>query len=942
MQPGEGTEDTKRRVSYRELLPEDPARAAAVRRLVQTLADRDARLITTEGTDASDGAVEVAHEALIRGWTQLRRWIEAERAGLRTQRRLTEAAQEWAVADPEHKEDYLYSGARLAVSREWAAAHRDELSAIEAAFLSASEEAERQREQDELENERRLREAAEAAQAAERKRADHEAEASRRLRRRLWAMIGATAATVVAAGLAIYLWDDAKDQRILADQRAVAAQKAEAKEKAQRIIAERETKRALAQERIAESRRLAVLSDSVRPQRLDLAMLLAVEASEEDTLEARGCLQRALDARPEISHFLHVPEGRVTSVAFGPEGRLAAGYGVGGVGGGGVVLFDARGERLRPRRWRSRRAVSASVAFGPEGRLAAGYAASAAVGGVVLFDARGSGSARRRWRSRRAVSRAWPSARRAASPQDIDVGGGVGGVVLFDARGERLRPAPLEVKEGGVTSVAFGPEGRLAAGYRRRRRRRRRGALRRAGGAAPPGAAGGQGGRRHERGLRPGGPPRRGYGVGERRRRRGALRRAGERLRPRRWRSRRAASRAWPSARRAASPQDTASSAVGVGGVVLFDARGSGSAAPLEVKEGGVTSVAFGPEGRLAAGYGVVGGVGVGGVVLFDARGAAPPAPLEVKEGGVTSVAFGPEGRLAAGYGGVGVGGGGVVLFDARAERLRPAPLEVRRARHERGLRPGGPPRRGIWRRRRRRRRGALRRAGGAAPPAPLEVKEGGVTSVAFGPEGRLAAGYGGGVVGVGGVVLFDARGERLRPAPLEVKEGVVTSVAFGPEGRLAAGYGGVGGGGGVVLFDARGERLRPRRWRSRRAASGAWPSARRAASPRDMRRRRRRRRRGALRRAGGAAPPGAAGGQGGRCQRAWPSARRAASPQDIARRRRRRRRGALRRAGGAAPARAAGGQGGRCHERGLRPGGPPRRRIWRRRRRRRRGALRR
>ena len=85
--------------------------------------------------------------------------------------------------------------------------------------------------------------------------------------------------------------------------------------------------------------------------------------------------------------------------------------------------------------------------------------------------------------------------------------------------------------------------------------------------------------------------------------------------------------------------------------------------------------------------------------------------------------------------------------------------------------------------------------------PAPLEVKEGDVRSVAFGPEGKIAAGYGGRGSG-GGVVLFDARGERLRPAPLEVKEGDVRSVAFGPEGKIAAGYGG-GGGGGVVLFDA-------------------------------------------------------------------------------------------------------------------------------------------
>jgi tetratricopeptide (TPR) repeat protein len=162
VQPGEGTEDTKRRASYRELLPGDSTRAEAVKRLIQTLADRDARLITTEGADATDGAVEVAHEALIRGWTQFRRWVDAERAGLRIQRRLTEAAQEWAAASPEHKQDYLYSGARLAVCREWVETRRDELSRIEAALLAASEEAEQERKQDALKNERRLREAAEA------------------------------------------------------------------------------------------------------------------------------------------------------------------------------------------------------------------------------------------------------------------------------------------------------------------------------------------------------------------------------------------------------------------------------------------------------------------------------------------------------------------------------------------------------------------------------------------------------------------------------------------------------------------------------------------------------------------------------------------------------------------------------------------------------------
>ena len=125
VQPGEGTEDTKRRVSYRELLPADPTRAEAVRELVQKLASRDARLITTEATDETDGAVEVAHEALIRGWTQLRQWINADRADLLIHRQLTEAAHEWK----EHPGDVslLYQGTRLAVAGDFVKTHAPEL-----------------------------------------------------------------------------------------------------------------------------------------------------------------------------------------------------------------------------------------------------------------------------------------------------------------------------------------------------------------------------------------------------------------------------------------------------------------------------------------------------------------------------------------------------------------------------------------------------------------------------------------------------------------------------------------------------------------------------------------------------------------------------------------------------------------------------------------------
>ena len=63
--------------------------------------------------------------------------------------------------------------------------------------------------------------------------------------------------------------------------------------------------------------------------------------------------------------------------------------------------------------------------------------------------------------------------------------------------------------------------------------------------------------------------------------------------------------------------------------------------------------------------------------------------------------------------------------------------------------------------------------------------------------------------------MLFGAEGQPLWPAPLDVKEGPVTSVAFGPEGKLAVGIGD-GFLGGVVVFD-----VDPASWR-RKAGQAA------------------------------------------------------------------------------------------------------------------------
>jgi WD40 repeat protein len=133
-QPGDGTEDTRRRALLSEIVarPED---ADAVASVVGALAD--ARLLTT-GADEETGRgwVEVAHEALIRSWPRLRAWIDEDRAGLRIHRRLTEAADEWQRLGRD--EGLLFRSARLAEAVEWRERNEARMNAAERAFLDAS------------------------------------------------------------------------------------------------------------------------------------------------------------------------------------------------------------------------------------------------------------------------------------------------------------------------------------------------------------------------------------------------------------------------------------------------------------------------------------------------------------------------------------------------------------------------------------------------------------------------------------------------------------------------------------------------------------------------------------------------------------------------------------------------------------------------------------
>jgi len=202
---GEGTQDTRRRISIKELIPPGPAMYAdQIQAVLVKLAD--ARLIIT-----GEGTVEVAHEALIREWPTLREWLAADREGLRLHRHLTEAAQEWELL--ERDPGALYRGTRLNQALEWVIANPHALNAQEQAYLEASREA-AEREQAEreaarlreLETARKLAETESGRADAERQRAEEQGRSAKRLRQRAWWLGGVLMIALILAAIAGVFW----------------------------------------------------------------------------------------------------------------------------------------------------------------------------------------------------------------------------------------------------------------------------------------------------------------------------------------------------------------------------------------------------------------------------------------------------------------------------------------------------------------------------------------------------------------------------------------------------------------------------------------------------------------------------------------------------------------------------------------------------------------
>jgi DNA-binding SARP family transcriptional activator/WD40 repeat protein len=117
--------DVRRRATRTELVS-GPTEETVLRTLI------DRRLLT-----ATEGTVEVAHEALLREWPRLVSWLEEDREGRRVHRQLADAAASWHA--DERDEAGLYRGVRLHAATDWAAAHPGDANPLETDFLAISQ-----------------------------------------------------------------------------------------------------------------------------------------------------------------------------------------------------------------------------------------------------------------------------------------------------------------------------------------------------------------------------------------------------------------------------------------------------------------------------------------------------------------------------------------------------------------------------------------------------------------------------------------------------------------------------------------------------------------------------------------------------------------------------------------------------------------------------------
>ena len=129
IRPGEGTEDTRRLATKKELSE------IASWQLVKKLAD--ARLVVTSRNNANQETVGVIHEALIRKWGKLQQWMNECRSFRLWQEELR-LFMNSGKKDTQQKEDGFLRGTKLEVAEKYAQTYRLYLSPDEQKFIQDS------------------------------------------------------------------------------------------------------------------------------------------------------------------------------------------------------------------------------------------------------------------------------------------------------------------------------------------------------------------------------------------------------------------------------------------------------------------------------------------------------------------------------------------------------------------------------------------------------------------------------------------------------------------------------------------------------------------------------------------------------------------------------------------------------------------------------------
>ncbi len=407
----------------------------------------DRHLVTAEAT------VEVAHESLLREWPRMQRWVDTAQEDLRLHSALIAQVAEWEASgcDP----DYLLTGSRLDLYRDWRTTTAIDLTETEDAYLEAS-------------NARR-----EVERTEDEVRRNEELRLERRSVRRLRTLVVVVSvAALIAAGLTLFA--ASRSRAAAASQR-----EARARELANASLASLEKDAELALLLAVQSIEVtksvdgSVVAEGERAlhQAVSASRLIATHKGEWDaeflpdgSLFVGGPTARVLDpVSGETLLTLPKPAlGHVEVVAVSPDGTLlATGTFGAGTQRGELALWDAASgaevQRFSFGNGPAHTRTIASIAFSPDGRLVSSFAWGGE--GVRVWEVASGDLVIERFDPDLSIE-CCPYVGLTFSPDGSSVAAGtmLGDVIRFDvATGEWL--GPLTGHEGPVSRIEYLPEG---------------------------------------------------------------------------------------------------------------------------------------------------------------------------------------------------------------------------------------------------------------------------------------------------------------------------------------------------------------------------------------------------------------------------------------------------------------------------------------------------